>query len=108
MLASLQTLQEDVRIGLFGRVTLGKFQSSLEVFTSLRLVQPPFVVRHHRRRANQPDSRFPLFDENLPAGKLFAQRDLTVGADDLDAYLVFNRAHVWTTPLPKRTCVLKG
>jgi len=73
MLASLQILQEDARIRLFGRVALGKFQSSLEVFTSLGLMQPPFVVRHHRRRANQPNSRFPLFDENLPAGKLLAQ-----------------------------------
>lgn len=110
MLASLQILQEDVRIRLFGRVTLGKLQSPLEVFTGLRLMQPPFVVRHHRRRANQPNAWFALFDENLPAGKLLAQRDLAVGANDLDAYLVFSRVHIWNAPLPKRaywreTCI---
>lgn len=73
MLASLQILQKKVRVRLFGWVALSKFQSSLEVVTSLWLMQPPFVVRHHRRRADQPNSRFPFFDQNLPAGKLLAQ-----------------------------------
>jgi hypothetical protein len=48
-------------------------------------MQPTFVVWNDGGGANQPNTGFFFFDQNLPTGKLFAQRNLAVGTDDFDA-----------------------
>ena len=56
----------------------------MQVGRYLRRMQPAFVVWDHSGGANQPDARFVLFDKYLTARVLLAQRNLAVGANDLD------------------------
>jgi len=48
------------------------------------LVKPPLVIRHDRSRADQPDSRLALLDNDLSASKLLAEGDLPIRSNDLD------------------------
>ena len=52
----------------------------------MSFVQPAFVVWDDGGGANQPNARFLFFDQNLTACKLFAERNLPIGTDDLDGW----------------------
>ena len=49
-------------------------------------VQPAFVVWDDGGGTDQPNPRFLFFDQNLTACKLFAERNLPVGTDDLEGW----------------------
>ena len=66
-------------------MALRRIESARQIFPCFRLVQPEFVIRHNKCRANQPDSRLLFFDKNLPSSELFAKRNLSIRADDLNA-----------------------
>ena len=57
---------------------------SLKVCCRLLLMQPTLVVGDHRGGANDPDAWLALFHQNMAAGVLLAQRDLTVAANELE------------------------
>lgn len=62
-------------------------KSALQLFARLRLMQPEFIVRDHLCRTDEPDARLLLFNKNLASRELFAERNLSIRADDLDAGL---------------------
>jgi len=66
-------------------MALRPIQSARQIFPSFRLVQPELVFRHDQGRTNKPYAGFLLFDKNLSSRELFAQRNLTIRADDFDA-----------------------
>jgi hypothetical protein len=66
-------------------MTLRPVQRASQILTRLWLVQPEFVLRHDQGRTNKPYAGFPLFDKNLSSRELFAQRNLSIRADDFDA-----------------------
>jgi len=68
------------------RVLLGPIQSTCHVGRGLCFVQPAFVIWNGGGGTDQPNSRFLFFDPNLTACKLFADRNLPVGTDDLDGW----------------------
>jgi len=59
----------------------------MEVVRGLRQMQPTFVVRNDGGGANQPDTGLLLLHQHLPTGELFAKRDLSICANDVDAGL---------------------
>ncbi len=69
-------------------------QSALQILARLRLMQPELVVRNDHSRADEPDPRFFLFDKNLPSSELFAKRNLSIRANDLDAGLACESFHI--------------
>ena len=78
-------------------------QSAPQILARLRLMQPELIVRDNPGRADKPDSRFLLFDKNLPAGELFAKRNLPIRANDLDAGLGSGSFHICGLPLIRRS-----
>jgi len=76
-------------------MALRPFQSARQIFPGFRLVQPEFVFRHHKRRADKPHPRLSFFHENLPSSELLAKRNLSVRADDLDAGLGSESFHTY-------------
>ena len=50
------------------------------------IVKPAFVIRDNGGGTDQPNARFLFFEQNLTACKLFAERNLPVGTDDLDGW----------------------
>ena len=86
-------------------MALRPIQSACQIFPSLRLVQPEFVFRHNKCRADQPYPRLSFFNKNLPSSELFAKRNLSIRADDLDAGLAsyvfhFNSVLAQSNPRP--------
>jgi len=57
-------------------------------------MQPEFVFRNNHRRSDEPNSRLLFFDKNLPSCELFAERNLSIRANDLDAGLGSESIHV--------------
>ena len=74
-------------------MALRPIQSARQIFPSFRLVQPEFVFRHNKCRADEPNARFLFFHKNLPSSELFAKRNLSIRADDLDAGLASYGIH---------------
>lgn len=70
------------------------FQGARQIVSRFRLVQPEFVFRHHERRADEPHPWLLLFHKNLPSSELFAERNLSIRADDLDAGLGSESFHI--------------
>lgn len=70
------------------------FKSALQFFARLRLMQPEFVFRNHHRRTDEPNTRLLLFDKNLSSCELFAERNLSIRANDLDAGLCSESFHM--------------
>jgi len=60
-------------------------QSAFEFLARLRLMQPEFVFRNDHCRSHEPNSWLLLFDKNLPSCELFAERNLSIGTNHLDA-----------------------
>ncbi len=48
-------------------------------------MQPEFVFRNDHCRSHEPNSWLLLFDKNLPSCELFAERNLSIGTNHLDA-----------------------
>jgi len=53
----------------------------------LRFVQPAFVVWNDSGSPNNPNAWLTLFDQHLSTSELLAQRDLSIGSDDLDGWM---------------------
>ena len=79
--------------------------SALQILARLRPMQPELIVRNNHGCADKPDSRFLLFDKNLPAGELFAKRNLSIRANDLDAGLGGESFHICELSLIGRSPV---
>jgi hypothetical protein len=47
---------------------------NLQVCRGIRFVQPALIVWNHCGGANDPDTRLGLFDQNMAAGVLLAQK----------------------------------
>ena len=76
-------------------MALRPIQSARQIFPSFRLVQPEFVIRHDKCRADQPNPRLFFFHKNLPSSELFAKRNLSIRADDLNAGLGNESFHIY-------------
>ena len=50
------------------------------------IVKSAFVIWNDDGGTDQPNARFLFFEQNLTACKLFAERNLPVGTDDLDGW----------------------
>ena len=50
------------------------------------IVNPAFVIWNDDGGTDQPNPRFLFYDQNLTVCKLFAERNLPVGTDDLDGW----------------------
>ena len=61
-------------------------QSTCQVGRGLSFVQPAFVIWNDGGGTDQPNPRFLFYDQNLTVCKLFAERNLPVGTDDLDGW----------------------
>jgi hypothetical protein len=59
-------------------------------------MQPEFVLRNNQCSADKPHSRLSFFDENLPPSELFAKRNLSIRANDLDAGLASYGFHFYS------------
>lgn len=73
---------------VLGRQANCSRQGALQVVCGTWLVQPTFVVGNDCRGAHQPDAWLLFLDQYLTTGKLFAQRNLTIGAYDFDSGVV--------------------
>jgi len=80
----IQASQGAINSGATRRAVRGPSQGIAKVCRHSRM-QPTFVIWHHGCSAHKPDTGFYLFDQHLPAGELFTQRNLAIGANDLDA-----------------------
>ena len=68
------------------KVLLRPNQSTCQVGRGLSFVQPAFVIWNDGGGTDQPNPRFLFYDQNLTVCKLFAERNLPVGTDDLDGW----------------------
>ena len=68
-------------------MALRPIQSARQISLCFRLVQPKLVLRHNECRADEPHPRLSFFHKNLPSSELFAKRNLSIRADDLNAGL---------------------
>ena len=75
-------------------MALRPVQSARQIFPCFRLVQPEFVIRYNKCRPDQPNARFLFFHKNLPSSELFAKRNLSIRADDLNAGLGNESFHI--------------
>ena len=75
-------------------MALRPVQSARQIFPCFRLVQPEFVIRHYKCRTDEPYPGFLFFHKNLPSSELFAQRNLSIRADDLNAGLGNESFHI--------------
>ena len=48
-------------------------------------MQPKLIVGHDHRRTDKPNARSLFLNKNLPSCVLFAERNLSIRANDLDA-----------------------
>lgn len=78
-------------------------KSALQILARLRLMQPEFVVRDDHCRADKPNAGLPFFDENLPSSELFAKRNLSIRANDLDAGFGSESFHICGLSLIRRS-----
>ena len=83
-------------------MALRPIQSARQIFPSFRLVQPAFVIRHDKCRTDEPHPRLLFFNKNLPSSELFAKRNLSIRADDLDAGLGNGSFHICALSLFRR------
>ena len=79
-----EALQSFIKIGIRWWVAGGPSHCSLQVCRGRGFVQPALIVWNHCGGANDPDARLGLFHQNMAAGLLLAQRDLTIATDELD------------------------
>lgn len=89
-------------------MALRPIQSACQIFPRFRLVQPEFVFRHNKCRADEPHPWLLFFNKNLPSSELFAKRNLFIRADNLDAGLACYGIHfnsVLAQSGPRRTPV---
>ena len=56
----------------------------MQIGCGLRLMQPTFVVGDDCGGADHPDTWLSLLDQHMPTGEMLAERNLAVGANDLD------------------------
>lgn len=84
-------------------MTSRPIQSPRQIFASFRLVQPEFVFRHNKCRADEPHPRLSFFHKNLPSSELFAKRNLSIRADDLDAGPGSESFHIYALSLFRRS-----
>ena len=80
-----QSLQDCGWVGFPGRMALSPIHRASQILARSWLVQPELVFRHDQGRTNKPYAGFLLFDKDLSSRELFAQRNLTIRADDFDA-----------------------
>ena len=80
-----QSLQDCVRVGFRGWMTLRPVQRTPQIIARIRPVQPEFVFRNDQGGTDQPHAGFPFLDENLASREFLSQRNLTIRADDFDA-----------------------
>ena len=76
-------------------MTSRPIQSARQIFPCFRLVQPEFVFRHNKRRADEPYPRLLFFHKYLPSSELFAKRNLSIRADHLYAGLGSESFHIY-------------
>ena len=88
-----QALEGVFGIGIRCGMGYGPGHGRLQIGRCLRRVQPALVVGNDRGRAHQPDAGLVLFHQHLAARVLLAQRNLAVGADDLDGGRVCSDGH---------------
>jgi hypothetical protein len=83
-----QSLSKHVQIGCDGRILFGPFDGLVEHLFCGRLVEPQLVIGDDARGSHQPNAVFDLFYGYGPSGMLFAERNLSAGADGF--YLSFH------------------
>ena len=66
-------------------MALSPIQRALQILTRFGVVQPELVFRNDQGCTNKPYAGFLLFDKNLSSRELFAQRNLSIRADDFNA-----------------------
>lgn len=77
--------QKSIGLRIRGWVLRRPFKCPRQVGSGRCVMQPAFVIRYDGGRAYQPNSRLLFLDQNLTTCKLFAKRNLAIGADNLDS-----------------------
>jgi len=75
-LAMAQALHGVLKVCIAGLMDGGPGHGSLQVGSGFGFVQPALVVWNDGGGANDPDSGFALFHQDMPAGVLLAQRNI--------------------------------